>query len=180
MKQDHSIEALCESLDVSRSGYYAWRHRRNHPGKRAQEDARITDDIGGGSQVILRPAIGARIGRDATGDALRRLRQTLDAAEVLLHVVGEALPVGHGVFARCSAAPPPALDHAQEVDKRLLVLQIEYLGQRVGRAAQLGMVDDVADTLAVYPDFARAPEPLEELFARTCRHDLSLSFSRPA
>lgn len=27
--------------------------------------ARITDDIGGGSQVILRPAIGARIGRDA-------------------------------------------------------------------------------------------------------------------
>ena len=45
MKQDHSIEALCESLDVSRSGYYAWRHRRDHPGKRAQEDARITDDI---------------------------------------------------------------------------------------------------------------------------------------
>ena len=45
MKQDHSIEALCESLDVSRSGYYAWRHRRDHPGKRAQEDARIADDI---------------------------------------------------------------------------------------------------------------------------------------
>ncbi len=45
MKQDHSIEALCESLDVSRSGYYAWRHRRDHPGQRAQEDARIADDI---------------------------------------------------------------------------------------------------------------------------------------
>jgi transposase InsO family protein len=45
MIPDHSIEALRESFDVSRAGYDAWRYRRDHPGHRAQEDARIDDDI---------------------------------------------------------------------------------------------------------------------------------------
>ena len=30
-----------------------------------EKQARAIDDIGGGSQIVLRPAIGARIGRDA-------------------------------------------------------------------------------------------------------------------
>jgi len=35
MAEEYSINELCEALEVSRSGYYAWRARR--PGKRAQE-----------------------------------------------------------------------------------------------------------------------------------------------
>ena len=40
----------------------------------------------------------------------------------------------------------------------MLMMEIEDLGQRVGRTAQLGMIDDVRDALAVDPDFARAPQ----------------------
>ncbi|MBO0796014.1 MAG: IS3 family transposase [Ktedonobacteraceae bacterium] len=37
--QQYSIELLCEALDVSESGYYAWKHRE--PSAHAREDARI-------------------------------------------------------------------------------------------------------------------------------------------
>jgi putative transposase len=39
----HSIATLCRVLDVSASGYYAWRTRARSA--RAQEDARLTDQI---------------------------------------------------------------------------------------------------------------------------------------
>jgi len=40
---DLSIEMLCETLDVSASGYYAWRKRDISP--RQQADARLGDEI---------------------------------------------------------------------------------------------------------------------------------------
>lgn len=38
MKDQHSIQMLCEQLDVSPSGYYSWRQRAINPGPRALED----------------------------------------------------------------------------------------------------------------------------------------------
>lgn len=45
MKEDHSILALCENLDVSPSGYYGWQKRRAVPGPRAQENETLTRQI---------------------------------------------------------------------------------------------------------------------------------------
>ena len=55
-------------------------------------------------------------------------------------------------------------------DLGVLVMEIEDLGQRMGGAAQLGMVDDVGDALAVDPDLAGAAKAFQELLARACRH----------
>jgi len=45
MKNDYSILALCENLDVSPSGYYDWQKRRSAPGPRAQENETLTQEI---------------------------------------------------------------------------------------------------------------------------------------
>jgi transposase InsO family protein len=43
MKRDYPIAQLCLALGVSRSGFYAWMEHR--PGRRAQEDARLSSQI---------------------------------------------------------------------------------------------------------------------------------------
>ena len=45
MKAHHPIRSLCETLEVSASGYYDWRHRQAQPGPRAQENARLAQQI---------------------------------------------------------------------------------------------------------------------------------------
>ena len=45
MKEDYSILALCENLDVSPSGYYGWQKRRTAPGPRARENETLTRQI---------------------------------------------------------------------------------------------------------------------------------------
>ena len=45
MKTHHPIRSLCEALEVSASGYYDWRHRQAQPGPRAQENARLAQQI---------------------------------------------------------------------------------------------------------------------------------------
>jgi transposase InsO family protein len=45
MKTDHPIRSLCEALEVSSSGYYDWCHRQGQPGPRAQENARLLQQI---------------------------------------------------------------------------------------------------------------------------------------
>ena len=49
-------------------------------------------------------------------------------------------------------------------------MEIEDLGQRMGGAAELGMVDDVGNALAVDPDLAGTAKAFQELLARACRH----------
>lgn len=39
----HRIGRLCQVLDVSRSGYYAWRHRPASP--RARANARLVEEM---------------------------------------------------------------------------------------------------------------------------------------
>jgi transposase InsO family protein len=43
MKDDYPLTALCEALDVSRSGYYAWRDRE--PSARQQANARLVAEM---------------------------------------------------------------------------------------------------------------------------------------
>jgi len=45
MKTDHPIRSLCEALEVSPSGYYDWSNRQAQPGPRAQENARLVQQI---------------------------------------------------------------------------------------------------------------------------------------
>jgi putative transposase len=45
MSGEHRIALLCAVLEVSRSGYYAWRERQRQPCARAQEDGRLTVQI---------------------------------------------------------------------------------------------------------------------------------------
>jgi transposase InsO family protein len=45
MKNDYSILALCQHLDVSVSGYYDWQNRLTCPGPRALEDQALTKEI---------------------------------------------------------------------------------------------------------------------------------------
>jgi putative transposase len=41
MSGPYKVAWLCEALLVSRSGYYAWKERRDHPGPRALENSRL-------------------------------------------------------------------------------------------------------------------------------------------
>jgi transposase InsO family protein len=45
MKDTYSIEALCELLEVSKSGYYDWQQRRSSPSPRAQANAALAKTI---------------------------------------------------------------------------------------------------------------------------------------
>lgn len=45
MKDQYPIGLLCEVMDVSPSGYYDWRKRRQSPGPRAQEDHALAQQI---------------------------------------------------------------------------------------------------------------------------------------
>ena len=45
MKDDYSILALCENLDVSPSGYYDWQKRQTEPGPRARENETLRQEI---------------------------------------------------------------------------------------------------------------------------------------
>jgi putative transposase len=45
MKTEHPIRSLCEALEVSASGYYDWSNRQTQPSPRAQENARLAQQI---------------------------------------------------------------------------------------------------------------------------------------
>lgn len=45
MRTQYSINELCEALDLSRSGFYAWRERKTTPGPRATGNARLKAQI---------------------------------------------------------------------------------------------------------------------------------------
>ncbi|MEO7469376.1 MAG: DUF2490 domain-containing protein [Sphingobium limneticum] len=67
----------------------------------AEAQVRLTDDIGGGSQIILRPGIGARIGRDAHAIAGYAYVRTDPASGTMTHEHRpwqqvQFVPVRHG------------------------------------------------------------------------------------
>jgi hypothetical protein len=73
-------------------------------------------------------------------------------------------------------------DHVANVDRlarlgiwhqaggSLLVLQVEDLGQRLGRASQRGVLYRRSDLVAADPDLASIDKPVQKLFASACCH----------
>jgi len=45
MSQEYSIAAMCQAFEVSPSGYYDWRHRQSEPGRRAQQDQKLKEQV---------------------------------------------------------------------------------------------------------------------------------------
>jgi transposase InsO family protein len=45
MKSEHSVRLLCQTLEVSLSGYYDWCRRPNNPPKRVEEDLALRQEI---------------------------------------------------------------------------------------------------------------------------------------
>ena len=45
MKKDHSVQLLCQVLDVSPSGYYDWQKRRQTPSARARQNQSLRQQI---------------------------------------------------------------------------------------------------------------------------------------
>jgi len=45
MKAHYSVQALCKNLEVSPSGYYDWRYRRDHPTSRSLQNQKLVQDI---------------------------------------------------------------------------------------------------------------------------------------
>ena len=45
MQQDHSILALCDAFQVSKSGYYQWVNRQSNPAPRQKENQSLASDI---------------------------------------------------------------------------------------------------------------------------------------
>ena len=45
MREKHSVSELCDALEVSRSGFYARRARKDSPGVREAANARLSAEI---------------------------------------------------------------------------------------------------------------------------------------
>ena len=45
MSQEHCVAAMCQAFEVSPSGYYDWRQRQSAPGRRAQQDQKLKQQV---------------------------------------------------------------------------------------------------------------------------------------
>lgn len=45
MNPDHSISLMCQAFEVSPSGYYEWRQRQSVPGRLAQQDQKLKEQV---------------------------------------------------------------------------------------------------------------------------------------
>ncbi len=111
------------------------------------------------------------------------------AGEGDVHIVGRAAHQAGGIFRHLTQRPATAReilararDHVadgdrlarlrirHQADAGVLVLQVVDLGQRLGGAAEAGMLHDIDNALAVDPDLACAAKSLQEFLACPCRH----------
>jgi putative transposase len=45
MSQEHCVSVMCQAFEVSPSGYYDWRQRQSEPGRRAQQDQKLKEQV---------------------------------------------------------------------------------------------------------------------------------------
>jgi putative transposase len=83
MKTEHPITALCQTLEVSVSGYYDWEQRKSCPAPRAVEERKLRAEI-------------AHIHDES--------RQTYGAPRVQMHLRGQGLRHGRNRIARLMRA----------------------------------------------------------------------------
>jgi putative transposase len=79
MSGEHKIGWLCEALLVSRSGYYDWLKRGEHPGRRARENTelrqRIRQAFAASDQTYGSPRIARELGGVSRKRVARLMRQ---------------------------------------------------------------------------------------------------------
>lgn len=77
MSGQYTIQWLCEALQVSRSGYYDWLHRRQHPGPRARENlalrARLREEFARSRQTYGSPRLARALSRKGSRHRIARL-----------------------------------------------------------------------------------------------------------
>lgn len=77
MSGEHNIALLCQALEVSRSGYYAWRQRQQQPCARVQENQALLGQIRQAFVATERrygsPRIAVELGRAGSRNRIARL-----------------------------------------------------------------------------------------------------------
>jgi transposase InsO family protein len=77
MSGAHSVLVLCQTLEVSRSGYYAWRQRRQQPCARVQENRVLSESIRETFVALEQrygsPRIAEELGRPGSRNRIARL-----------------------------------------------------------------------------------------------------------
>jgi len=77
MSGEHHLALLCETLAVSRSGYYAWRQRRDEPSARTRANQALTEQIRAAFVASDRsygsPRIARELGRPGSRHRIARL-----------------------------------------------------------------------------------------------------------
>ncbi len=86
MKDQHPITALCETLEVSLSGYYDWRKCQSSPPPRRLEDQRLKEQV-------------LQIHRDS--------RQTYGAPRVQMHLRSQGRRHGRNRITRLKSPSLP-------------------------------------------------------------------------
>ena len=84
MKTEHAILTLCQLLEVSPSGFYAWQQRRDCPGPRAVADQKLAGQIttifAGSRQTYGSPRVQQALGQQGCRHGRKRIARLMQAA----------------------------------------------------------------------------------------------------
>jgi transposase InsO family protein len=84
MKQEHTVQMLCQTLNVSESGYYDWRQRQEQPGPRALADQALQKELQGlharSRQTYGSPRLQAALRRQGRRHGRRRIARLMRQA----------------------------------------------------------------------------------------------------
>ena len=130
---EYPIRTMCRVLEVSTSGYYAWRGRR--PSARASEDERLKRKIGV-SHDASRGTYGApRIRKDLSEDGIKVSQRRVSRLMRSLEIQGVSRRRGFKTTRRSGAEPAPDLvnrDFTAKGPNRLWIADITYVPTMVG------------------------------------------------
>ena len=134
-KATHSVPKLCRLLGVSRSGYYAWRHRPLC--ERARFDTVLSEKI----EIIHRnsratygaPRVHAELRSIGIRCSRKRVARLMRRAKLLGCLRGRRMRTTHIVALQQAAAPDlVGRNFASEEPDRLWVADITYVRSREG------------------------------------------------
>ncbi len=130
---EYPIRTMCRVLEVSTSGYYAWRGRR--PSARASDDERLKHKIKD-SHDASRGTYGApRIRKDLSEDGIQVSQRRVSRLMGSLGIQGVSRRRGFKTTRRSGAEPAPDLvnrDFTAKGPNRLWIADITYVPTMVG------------------------------------------------
>lgn len=84
MKEEHPVQTLCQTLNVSESGYYDWRQRQKQPGPRALADQALLEELqelhARSRQTYGSPRLQAALRHQGRRHGKRRIRRLMRRA----------------------------------------------------------------------------------------------------